>query len=73
MSDGVKKTGCVGNVGTRGGARIGVSFFVVTPDGLKTSTYDFLSASNGWLVIGILRTEQRSILLTLVSLHFEHI
>lgn len=42
--DGTKKVGCVANVGTRGGAKIGVSFLGAAPEGLKTSTYDFLSA-----------------------------
>lgn len=41
---GTKKFVCVDNCVGIVGAKMGVSFFEVDPDGLNTSTYDFLSA-----------------------------
>lgn len=43
-ADGTKKFVCSDNCVGIVGAKMGVSFFGADPDGLNTSTYDFLSA-----------------------------
>lgn len=60
------------------GAKSGASFLGAVPDGLNTSTYDFLRATNGeFLYITLIavwgQLKLIVVLLTFVSLHFKHI